>query len=91
MHPCGLYDWFVFAGDLSRDIVKFSVVLRHQKEMLLHHSPDLFQGRDYKRSPHNKILIIAILCQGAIFLYYAGRIKQVQGNLDEVSICPKHS
>ena len=24
--------------------------------------------------------------QGAIFLYYAGRIKQVQGKLDEVSI-----
>ena len=36
-------------------------------------------------------LTIVILCQGAIFLYYAGRIKQVQGNLDEVSICPKHS
>ena len=35
----------------------------------------------------NAFSILVVICfhQGAIFLYYAGRIKQVQGKLDEVS------
>ena len=32
--------------------------------------------------------LIPFFFQGAIFLYYAGRIKQVQGKLDEVSKIP---
>lgn len=31
------------------------------------------------------VYFVLLLCQGAIFLYYSGRIKQVQGKLDEVS------
>ena len=49
------------------------------------HISGMFRAGDYEESGFNVILKMTFFCQGAIFLYYAGRIKQVQGNLDEVS------
>lgn len=50
------------------------------------HISDVFQADYDEGSGLNVILKINFFfCQGAIFLYYDGRIKQVQGNLVEVS------
>ena len=49
------------------------------------HISDVFQAEYDEGSGLNVILKINFFCQGAIFLYYDGRIKQVQGNLVEVS------